>query len=150
MPGFLSLALEGHVASGRVEAATDEHTLAGAFTRSVVGHLVVQFVRPQHVATLAIKTEINSDEKPIFYVHDNLLFEQILHVVDDVDRCGAHLVLVELLAVQVVHGGDPANVDVGRVLTRENAHAVEILVDKLEALNVVHLVADRLDFGRGH
>jgi len=58
VPGFLSLALEGHVASGRVEAAADEHTLAGALAGSVVGHLVVQLIRPQHVATLAIQTKI--------------------------------------------------------------------------------------------
>jgi stage V sporulation protein SpoVS len=60
VPGFLSLALEGHVASGRVKAAADEHSLAGALAGRVVCHLVVQLVGPQHVATLAIKTEIDS------------------------------------------------------------------------------------------
>lgn len=83
-------------------------------------------------------------------VNEILLFEQIVHVVDDVDGGGADLVLVEILAVQMIHGGHPANVDVGRVLTGEDAHAVEVLVDQLEALDVVHLVADRLDFGRRH
>jgi len=85
-------------------------------------------------------------------LHDGkiVLFEKFIHVVDDVDRGGAHLVLVELLAVQMVHSGYPADVDVSRVLTGEDAHTVEVLVDQLEALGVLHFVADSLDFGRGH
>lgn len=52
--GLLSFTGEGDPAGGRVDEASDEHPLRGAFAGDILRHLIVKFIRPEHVTAVTV------------------------------------------------------------------------------------------------
>ena len=49
------------------------------------------------------------------------------------------LALVKAGVMDVILRGNPANINMSRVLTREDPHAIEVFIHQLEAFTVKHL-----------
>ena len=56
MFSLFAFASEGDPSRGSIDETADKHSLWGAFAGHVVSHLVVELVRPNHVATVPIHT----------------------------------------------------------------------------------------------
>lgn len=65
MLGFFSFAGECDPTSGRVDEATDEHSLWRPFTGNILRNFVVQFVGAQHVTAVPVHTALHNKNNKV-------------------------------------------------------------------------------------
>lgn len=139
MLGFLALTSKRDPASGGINKAADEHALGGPFAGHVLSYFVVELVGSEHIATMAIHAAENTEHSK----HETLKIEQscipfndTIGVIYSRDGHFTILGLVKHLVLQVELGSYPADIDVSRILAREDPHTVKVLVDQTEAFAV--------------
>ena len=58
---LFALTGEGDPSGGCVDEAADEHSLGCALAGYILGHFIVQLIRPEHVAAVTIHTVSNKN-----------------------------------------------------------------------------------------